>query len=91
MFLFQEEIAQNVYILCNKLIDTKSGEILGPRGFNTGKSSETTGGHTDPENGSSKNLIGNSGPKEGVVYKKQSIKNNMLIGTNIWTHSSVDS
>ncbi|WP_299064900.1 amidohydrolase family protein [uncultured Polaribacter sp.] len=44
-----------------------SGKIMGPRVFTAGKSLATTGGHADPTNGSSRKLIGNPGPKEGVV------------------------
>ena len=44
-----------------------SGKIPGPRVFTAGKSLATTGGHADPTNGSSRKLIGNPGPKEGVV------------------------
>ena len=43
------------------------GKIPGPRVFTAGKSLATTGGHADPTNGSSRKLIGNPGPKEGVV------------------------
>ena len=42
-------------------------KIIGPRVFTAGKSLATTGGHADPTNGSSRVLIGNPGPKEGVV------------------------
>ncbi|MFL3660442.1 MAG: amidohydrolase family protein [Polaribacter sp.] len=44
-----------------------AGKIPGPRVFTAGKSLATTGGHADPTNGSSRKLIGNPGPKEGVV------------------------
>lgn len=44
-----------------------SGKIMGPRVFTAGKSLATTGGHADPTNGSRRKLIGNPGPKEGVV------------------------
>ncbi|SDI56389.1 metal-dependent hydrolase family protein [Winogradskyella thalassocola] len=44
-----------------------AGKIDGPRIFTAGKSLATTGGHADPTNGSSKNLMGDPGPKEGVV------------------------
>ncbi|TYP75923.1 metal-dependent hydrolase family protein [Aquimarina intermedia] len=43
------------------------GSIEGPRIFTAGKSLATTGGHADPTNGSSRKLMGNPGPKEGVV------------------------
>lgn len=44
-----------------------SGKIEGPRVFTSEKSLATTGGHADPTNGNSRSLIGNPGPKEGVV------------------------
>lgn len=44
-----------------------SGKIVGPRIFTSEKSLGTTGGHADPTNGSSRKLIGDPGPKEGVV------------------------
>jgi imidazolonepropionase-like amidohydrolase len=44
-----------------------NGKIPGPRVFTAGKALATTGGHADPTNGNSRNLIGNPGPKEGVV------------------------
>ncbi|MCK0108561.1 amidohydrolase family protein [Flavobacteriaceae bacterium S0825] len=44
-----------------------SGEIKGPRIFTAGKAIGTTGGHADPTNGLRKDLMGNPGPKEGVV------------------------
>ena len=47
------------------------GKIIGPRVFTAGKSLATTGGHADPTNGSSRVLMGNPGPKEGVVNSKE--------------------
>ncbi len=44
-----------------------SGKIAGPRIFTAGKSLATTGGHADPTNGYNRNLVGDPGPKEGVV------------------------
>ncbi len=44
-----------------------SGKIVGPRIFTAGKSLATTGGHADPSNGMNRALIGDPGPKEGVV------------------------
>lgn len=44
-----------------------NGKIIGPRIFSAEKSLATTGGHADPTNGSSRILMGNPGPKEGVV------------------------
>ncbi len=51
-----------------------SGKIPGPRVFTAGKSLATTGGHADPTNGSSRKLIGNPGPKEGVVNSVEEAK-----------------
>src|SRR5688572_14697333 len=44
-----------------------AGTIVGPRIFTAGKGIATTGGHGDPTNGSRKDLMGDPGPKEGVV------------------------
>jgi imidazolonepropionase-like amidohydrolase len=44
-----------------------AGTITGPRIFAAGKSIATTGGHADPTNGSRKDLMGDPGPKEGVI------------------------
>lgn len=43
------------------------GNIVGPRIFTAGKSLASTGGHADPTNGTRKDLMGDPGPKEGVV------------------------
>ena len=43
------------------------GFIVGPRIFTAGKSIATTGGHADPTNGVRADLMGDPGPKEGVV------------------------
>ncbi|MDC1533137.1 amidohydrolase family protein [Polaribacter sp.] len=51
-----------------------AGKISGPRVFTAGKSLATTGGHADPTNGSSRNLIGDPGPKEGVVNSVEDAK-----------------
>ena len=51
-----------------------AGKIPGPRVFTAGKSLATTGGHADPTNGSSRVLIGNPGPKEGVVNSVEDAK-----------------
>ena len=50
------------------------GKIPGPRIFTAGKSLATTGGHADPTNGSSRNLLGNPGPKDGVVNSVEDAK-----------------
>lgn len=52
----------------------KAGKVPGPRIFTAGKSLATTGGHADPTNGSSRKLIGNPGPKEGVVNSVEDAK-----------------
>ncbi len=43
------------------------GKIDGPRIITSGKSLATTGGHADPTNGYRNDLMGDPGPKEGVV------------------------
>lgn len=43
------------------------GSVDGPRVFTAGKAIGTTGGHADPTNGMKKSIMGNPGPKEGVV------------------------
>ncbi|MBF6642318.1 amidohydrolase family protein [Flavobacterium sp. J49] len=44
-----------------------SGKITGPRIFTAEKAIGSTGGHADPTSGYRKDLMGNPGPKEGVV------------------------
>jgi imidazolonepropionase-like amidohydrolase len=44
-----------------------AGTVVGPRIFTAGKGIATTGGHGDPTNGSRKDLMGDPGPKEGVI------------------------
>jgi len=43
------------------------GLVDGPRIFTSGKALAVTGGHADPTNGYRKDLMGNPGPKDGVV------------------------
>lgn len=43
------------------------GKVQGPRILTAEKALGTTGGHADPTNGRNKELIGDPGPKEGVV------------------------
>ena len=43
------------------------GKVDGPRIFTAEKALATTGGHADPTNGAKRALIGDPGPKEGVV------------------------
>ncbi|MCF6130176.1 amidohydrolase family protein [Flavobacterium sp. AS60] len=45
----------------------KAGKVIGPRIFTAEKAIGSTGGHADPTNGYRKDLMGNPGPKEGVV------------------------
>jgi len=44
-----------------------SGIVVGPRVIAAGKSVATTGGHADPTNGGKRDLLGDPGPKEGVI------------------------
>ncbi|MCW5909445.1 MAG: amidohydrolase family protein [Cyclobacteriaceae bacterium] len=44
-----------------------AGTIVGPRIFAAGKGVATTGGHGDPTNGARKDLMGDPGPREGVI------------------------
>lgn len=43
------------------------GLVEGPRIFTAGKALATTGGHADPTNGRRSDLMGDPGPKEGVI------------------------
>jgi len=51
-----------------------SGKVVGPRIFTAEKSLATTGGHADPTNGYRRDLVGNPGPKEGVVNSIEDAK-----------------
>ena len=51
-----------------------AGKLVGPRIFTAEKSLATTGGHADPTNGSKRKLIGDPGPKEGVVNSVEDAK-----------------
>lgn len=44
-----------------------AGKIKGPRIYTAEKALASTGGHADPTNGMRKNLVGDPGPKQGVV------------------------
>ncbi|WP_286742512.1 amidohydrolase family protein [Roseivirga sp. UBA1976] len=44
-----------------------AGKVLGPRIYTAEKTIATTGGHGDPTNGGKAELMGDPGPKEGVV------------------------
>ncbi len=46
---------------------TAKGYIIGPRIYSAGKAIGTTGGHADPTNGVRKEMLGNPGPKQGVI------------------------
>ena len=50
------------------------GLVVGPRIFTAGKALASTGGHADPTNGVNKELIGDPGPKEGVVNSVEDAK-----------------
>ena len=43
------------------------GKVPGPRIFSAEKAIGTTGGHADPTNGSRKELMGDPGPRDGVI------------------------
>jgi len=43
------------------------GLVMGPRIFTSGKTIATTGGHGDPTNGYREDLMGEPGPREGVI------------------------
>ena len=43
------------------------GWVVGPRIYSAGKAIATSGGHADPTNGYRKDLMGDPGPREGVI------------------------
>ncbi|WP_133468784.1 amidohydrolase family protein [Paraglaciecola marina] len=43
------------------------GMVSGPRIYTAAKSIATTGGHADPTNGTSQSIMGDPGPKDGVI------------------------
>ena len=47
------------------------GKMEGPRIYSAGKAIGTTGGHADPTNGFRSDLIGDPGPKEGVINSRE--------------------
>ena len=49
----------------------QKGYVVGPRIYTAGKSIASTGGHADPTNGVRANLMGDPGPKEGVINSKE--------------------
>lgn len=50
------------------------GYVQGPRIFTAEKSLATTGGHADPTNGFRRTLMGDPGPKEGVVNSIEDVR-----------------
>jgi imidazolonepropionase-like amidohydrolase len=55
----------NVNIALRNAIN--KGWVVGPRVYTSGKSLASTGGHADPTNNYRKDLMGDPGPREGVV------------------------
>ena len=51
-----------------------NGKVAGPRIYTAEKALASTGGHADPSNGYRKDLMGNPGPKEGVVNSVEDAK-----------------
>lgn len=49
----------------------QKGYVVGPRIYTAGKSIATTGGHADPTNNYRKDIMGDPGPKEGVINSKE--------------------
>ena len=50
------------------------GKVDGPRIYTAEKAIGTTGGHADPTNGSKASLMGDPGPKEGVINSYEDAK-----------------
>lgn len=50
------------------------GKVVGPRIYTAEKAIGTTGGHADPTNGASQHLMGDPGPKEGVINSYEDAK-----------------
>jgi imidazolonepropionase-like amidohydrolase len=57
--------AFNVTVALRDAIE--DGDVPGPRIFSSAKSLATTGGHADPTNGWANHIIGDPGPKQGVI------------------------
>jgi imidazolonepropionase-like amidohydrolase len=57
--------ADNETVALRKSIN--HGVSVGPRIYTAAKSIATTGGHADPTNGRSQDLMGDPGPREGVI------------------------
>lgn len=51
-----------------------AGKVVGPRIYTAEKAIGTTGGHADPTNGSKASLMGDPGPKEGVINSYEEAK-----------------
>ena len=51
-----------------------AGKVIGPRIFTAEKALASTGGHADPTNGYKKDLMGDPGPKDGVVNSVEDAK-----------------
>ncbi|MFD1062234.1 amidohydrolase family protein [Winogradskyella litorisediminis] len=51
-----------------------SGKVTGPRIFTAEKIISTTGGHGDHTNGAKKSIMGDPGPKEGIVNSVEDAK-----------------
>ncbi len=52
----------------------KMGYVVGPRIYTAEKSLATTGGHADPSNGYKRSIMGDPGPKEGVINSQEDAK-----------------
>jgi len=61
-----------VNVSLRKAID--AGKVIGPRIYTAEKAIATTGGHADPTNGSKAELMGDPGPKEGVINSYEEAK-----------------
>ncbi|AOE50714.1 amidohydrolase family protein [Kangiella sediminilitoris] len=62
----------NVTIALRNAIN--QGYVDGPRIYSAGKSIATTGGHADPTNGTNAKLMGDPGPKQGVINSTDDAK-----------------
>lgn len=63
------------------------GIVVGPRIFSAGIAIATTGGHADPTNGYRKDLMGDPGPKQGVINgpdeARQSVRQRYKEGSDL--------
>ena len=62
----------NVSVALRQAIN--AGLIPGPRIFTSAKSLATTGGHADPTNGWRRDLMGDPGPRDGVVNSSEAAR-----------------